>query len=428
MNEENKPNPADELKALIEDFNAKNEAIAEKQTALETAMEAKDNTEAIDSIKEELEGLKQASIKANEVILKQGELLGKANLNVDKAPVARKTFTDKINDAIEEAGTKWDQFKNGEISALTLEVKDALNTKGTIDIDDLQNSTLSQRMDGIGKKPVRNIVIEPLFRGETVGDNSRGEITYTDQDTLTRNAATVDRCVAVPESDINWIEQSCPIRKIGDSIPICKDAIEDVSMLEAEARNFLLENVALELDNQLLLGDGTGTNLKGIDSVAPNWVAGSFALAIPTPSVYDVISTGVTQIKVAGQGSFYQPNVTLMHPEDVEEMRLTKDGEGNYIIPPFADLSTFTIRGTRIIETTLVPTNQAYIGDFNFGTVWTSRNLMLEVANQHGTDFLADIIRLKATTRKALVIRNVHAAAFLHVADIAAAITALTKP
>jgi HK97 family phage major capsid protein len=117
-----------------------------------------------------------------------------------------------------------------------------------------------------------------------------------------------------------------------------------------------------------------------------------------------------------------------MHPDDVEEMRLTKDANGNYIIPPFADLSTFSIRGTKIIESTLVPQNQMYIGDFSFGTVYTSRNLMLEIANQHGTDFLSDILRMKATSRKALVIRNVHAGAFLHVASISQAITDLTKP
>ena len=50
------------------------------------------------------------------------------------------------------------------------------------------------------------------------------------------------------------------------------------------------------------------------------------------------------------------------------------------------------------------------------------------MATQHGTDFLSDTIRLRATLRKAFVIRNVHANAFLKVADIDASKTALTKP
>jgi HK97 family phage major capsid protein len=425
---EEKNEAIDSAKALeeltakfLEDKKTYNEQVKSLQEA-----ELK-NADNVESLRKTVADLEENLVKAQSVMLKQGEALQKINFTEKKDGV-KKTIIEKFQDAFTEAGEKVEQFKKGEISGLNLEVKDYYSTKGTVDIDDLQNSTISMQLGGFGKKPVRNTVIAGLFNNQAVTNPSRGEITYTDQDTLARNAATVARCTAVPESDINWIEQSCTIQKIGDSIPICREAIEDVPAVEAEVRNFLLENVALEEDNQYLLGDGTGNNLKGVDSVAPNWAAGTFALAVPTPSVYDVISTGVTQIKVAGEGSFYQPNWTLMHPDDVEEMRLTKDANGNYIIPPFADLSTFSIRGTKIIESTLVPQNQMYIGDFSFGTVYTSRNLMLEIANQHGTDFLSDILRMKATSRKALVIRNVHAGAFLHVASISQAITDLTKP
>ncbi len=50
------------------------------------------------------------------------------------------------------------------------------------------------------------------------------------------------------------------------------------------------------------------------------------------------------------------------------------------------------------------------------------------MANQHASDFTSDFITIKATLRKALVIRNVWANAFLKVADIAAAKAALAKP
>lgn len=417
---------ADALKALVLKFNESQDALKAKQTELETALESKATEEVITGMKTEIEGLKTALVNANAILVKQGEFLQKSELDVRVKSKTPETFAEKLADAVEASG-KMEAFKKGEISKLKLTVKDAFSSK-TIDIADVQNNTMGTRIMGIGKQPVRNIVIEPLFSSASAGADSNGVIKYIDQDVLTRNAATVQRCNPVPESDINWIERSCPIEKIGDSIPVCRDALEDLSFLESELRNYLLENVALELDNQLLLGDGLTPNLKGIDNVAPNWAAGSFATAIPTPSVYDVISTGATQIKVAGQGSFFMPNVVLMNPEDVEEMRLTKDANGNYLIPPFADLGTFTIRGMRIIETTLVPSNQAYLGDFAKGVVYSGRDLEVEVANQHGTDFLSDILRLKATTRKALVIRNVHAGAFLHVPSISQAITDLTKP
>lgn len=204
--------------------------------------------------------------------------------------------------------------------------------------------------------------------------------------------------------------------------------MENYSFVESEVRTVLMRLLDHKIDEALLLGDGTGNNVSGVDSFAPDWAAGSFALAVDTPNVYDVISTGVTQISVAGQDNFFVPNVTVMNELDIEKMRLTKDANGNTLINPFHDFNSQTIRGTRIVSSPIVPANQLYIGDFSYGTVYTLRGITLEFTDSHAENFLSDIIVIKATARKQLLVRNVHTGAFLHVPSISQAITDLTKP
>ena len=181
----------------------------------------------------------------------------------------------------------------------------------------------------------------------------------------------------------------------------------------------------MRVDQQCLLGTGASNQLDGVNLIAPNWAAGNFALAIDEASIYDVISTGIVQIANAGENSVFVPNAILMNPEDAELMRLTKDTQGNYVTPMWMSANGMSVRGVQIIESSLVPQNEAFIGDFTFGTLFGTGSIQLDVATQHGTDWLDDVQRLKASVRKALVIRNAHYGAFLHIASISAAQAAL---
>jgi hypothetical protein len=106
-------------------------------------------------------------------------------------------------------------------------------------------------LQGIGKQPVRMLVMESLFSSVNIGANSGGTIRYTDQDVLTRGADNVANCSLFPSSDITWKTSTDSIKKIADSIPVCKDAMEDFGFIESEVNNFILENLRLKLDQQL---------------------------------------------------------------------------------------------------------------------------------------------------------------------------------
>lgn len=399
------------LSAKNEDLNTQVKSLVEEGN--------KENGQKIAELKNEmLENVK----KSFDILKEHGEAL--KNMKVlNKKTGEKVTFKEAVENAMTENKEKIAAFKAGKLDG-TGEIE----VKTTVLDAAVQGSTASYRLDGIGKQPVRQIFLEQLFAQGRVSANSGGTITYWDQDTLTRNADNVAEDGLIPESAINWQEYSVKVEKIADSIPVSSEALEDYDFIDGEIRNFLLENVLLKLDQQILLGSGVSPQINGIDATAQTWVAGAFATAVPTPTTFDVIKIGKTQIANSGQNNTFNPNVILMNETDLTAMQLEKDADGQYLLPNYMSADGLVLDGMRVITSPLVVANTMYIMDSTKGTVYSHRDLALSFANQHADDFLDDRLRMKATLRKAFVIRNVNANAFLKVASISAAKTAITKP
>jgi len=421
-------------------------SLTDEEQAEYLTVEIKSNREGFNSLKEELKNsdeknteaikdlegkFKSISEKLLNSIEKQAIVLAEIQKNGLAAKGVEVDYNLTIN-VIEKAKETIANFKSGEVKSVIL------NLKSTVDSADVQNSTASQRISEIGKIPVRKTPMRELFNTAPITEGrNNGTITYIDQDTLVRNANNVASCAALPESDINWIERSAKVEKIGDSIKVCKDALEDFDFIANEVDQFLRENINLKYDQQLLLGTGVTPQLAGVSSVAQTWSVGGgspivgLATAIQAPTIGDVISTAIKQVENSGQNNSYVVSYILMNPTDVELMLLTKDLNNNADISRvvrITDDGTVFVKGVPVIENNLVTQNTAFAGDFSKGTVYPMRDMRIEMTDSNEAEFLSDIATIKGTMRSALVIRNVWADAFIKIDSISAAITALTKP
>lgn len=394
-----------------------------KMSEMKKSIEDKVDTEEFEELKKNFENLTNQRIEAQddaiEVQGKEIARLKKAAIKDDSEPLSLK---EALTKGWVDNADKLKAISGGEHGVVTMELKTEV-TRASV-----SGNTMSFTIPGIGKDPIRRMFMEDLFQSGVVGPDSNGVIRFWDQDTLTRNAAAVAESATIPESEISWIERTQKIEKIGDSIPVTMEALADVGFIEGEINNFLLENVNLKLDRDLLLGTGVSPILEGVDSFAEAYAAGAFALKIIDPNIFDVASTAMTQVSNNGLTNFYASTAIVMHPTDVQLARLTKDTHGNYVMPMWMSSDGRSIEGVPVIATPLVTQNVMYVGDFTKGTVWSTGGLELEIANQHASDWLDDVIRLKARIRKSLVVRNIHQNAFVKVSSISAAITALTKP
>lgn len=380
------------LKATNESITAENSAIMQ-EFILKSVQEAEELKKAL-----KLQGEELTSLKDNKVVSLKKELKLK-------------------EEAILKGITS---YKEKGLGKFNLDLK-------TVTSSSISGSTASQRIAGVGHEPVRRIFISSLFNNVIMSEGyNGGSISYVEQNVLTRNADNVADCTAFPESDITWIERKADIKKIADSIKVCKDALENYSFMEAEVNSFINENMGLKLDQQLLYGTGVGNQLAGVISYAQTWSAGAFATSIKTATILDVIATGITQVQNSGQNNFFNVNAILMNPTDVRKMGLEKDANGQYLLPNYLTNNGISIEGIPVISTPLVVANTLFIMDSSKASIYTLRELEMEMANQHDTDFTSDLLTLKASLRKALVVKNQDKNAFLHCTDIASAKVALT--
>lgn len=262
-------------------------------------------------------------------------------------------------------------------------------------------------------------------RIRTVPQNANGTVRYIDWDEATKVRAAAPRAegVAFPESTAAWQTYTVQLKKIGDMLPWTDEFQYDDAFLVRELEQFLLVNIALIKNYQLILGDNTGQNLAGMINVCPTYTP--VAAAIDDASIYDLV-VKLRETIEAEAGSKYRTNFALMNIVDINKYKLKKTTEGNYVMPPFYDREGNRIDGVTVIEDNAVVANTMYIGDVNYTHVFMQPGAVVETGYIND-DFSKGQKRMRVYERVLFLIRTVDRTGFLKVTDIDAALVTLAS-
>jgi len=252
--------------------------------------------------------------------------------------------------------------------------------------------------------------------------NHSGVIRYIDWDeaTTVKAAANVAEGVAFAESTAKFKGYSLSLQKIGDTLPVSEEFFEDDVMAASELDLFLATNVEDKVDSQLVIGDNTGTNLKGLVSSSTAYTA--VASGITDANVYDLIAKVSEAITSVG-GAKYQPDFVAMNIADINKLKLKKDTTNNYVFN-FNDPRIDTLN---IIEDNNVVANTLYVGDSRYARIYEMSGVVVS-KGYNGADFVEDMMTLKARKRLNLLIREADKTGFRKVASISAALVTLATP
>jgi hypothetical protein len=299
--------------------------------------------------------------------------------------------------------------------------------KALTNLASVDSNTGAYNVPGVGQLGVRTMTMFDMFpKIQISGSNVNGTVKYWDWDeaTIARAATMIAEGTAFPESTAKFKEYTCPVQKVGDSLPVTEEFLEDETMFASELDLFLRINVALEVDDQLLNGDGTGVNLKGLNTSAPAYTA--VASGIVDASIYDLIvklKEGITTTR----GGKYRPDFAIMNIADINLMKLKKDSQNNYILPPFVDRSGNVVDGISVIENNAQAANTMVFGDSRFARIYEQGGFTI-ARGMVNNQFLEDTMTIKVRQRLAFLIREVDKTGFLSVADIAADLVTLATP
>ena len=276
----------------------------------------------------------------------------------------------------------------------------------------------AQREAGITRIVRRNPFILELVNVGTIMSNVWE---WVEQKNADGGSAMTAEGAAKSQADFDLVVASANVKKVTAYIKITKEMLDDVELMRSEIDQELIELINLKIDEQLLSGSGLAVNLSGITTTATAWAAGAFALAIPTPTKWDVLRTAINQVRV----NLFEPNYIVMHPTDVASMELSKDSTGQYIMPPFAAVDGTIVSGIRVVANTGVTIDKFLVGDFSKYGVRFKEGVTINVGYEND-DFTKNLVTILAEARLVGRVKSNHYGAFVY-GDFSDAVTALTK-
>ncbi len=287
-------------------------------------------------------------------------------------------------------------------------------------------NTQSYDLPDIGQLAHRKLTLYDVFRKFPIRDsNNNGTIRYWDwdADTTVRAATSIAETGTFPESTAKWVLGTIPVEKIGDTLPVSEEFFEDEEMFAAELTQFLDTNVNIAIDTQLANGNGATPNLKGIVATVNAYTP--VASGITDASIYDLLVKVSESITATG-GSKYSPDFALMNIADINKMKLKKDANNNYIIPPFVSRDGKQVDSIIVLESNVITANTMVVGDRRYARIYEKTGLELS-KGYAGDQFVEDMMTLKARKRLAFLIRNADLGGFAKVNSISAALVTLAS-
>lgn len=259
-----------------------------------------------------------------------------------------------------------------------------------------------------------------IFRKVTLPVGSHnGDIKYIDwdEDTTVKAAAVVAEGAAFPASTAKFKGYTISLKKIGDTLPVSEEFFEDEVNAAAELDMFLENNVDAEVDDQIVNGDNTGENLKGLLESVPAYAAA--ASAIQDANIYDLI-TKVKGVITSAGGKKYRPDFAAMNNTTINRLLLKKDQNDNYQFPPNHPIFSMVVEDNNIADNVLVVGDKRYATIYEMGGVTLSKGLV-------SAQFVEDMVTLKARKRLLFLIKNSDRSGFRKVTDITAALATLSS-
>jgi len=273
-------------------------------------------------------------------------------------------------------------------------------------------SALLQTVDKELVTGYRRPLVSDLF---STGSLAGTSITYYVEGAREGNVSTVGEAATKPQlhyADPTPVTET--VKEIAGWISVSDLMIDDLDFIVSEINSRLLYDLALFEEQQLLTGDGSGTNLKGLlerDGIQ--------TLAATSATLADQLFAARTNVQTA---TGLAADGILVNPTDYQTLRLAKDGNGQYFGGGYFGgaygqnglIEEPPIWGLRTVVSPAVAQGTVVVGAFKQGaTVYRKGGINVLSTNSNADDFVKDKVTIRATERLAFVVRR--PAAFVNI-------------
>lgn len=262
--------------------------------------------------------------------------------------------------------------------------------------------------DGIVPIAQRRSRVRDLFPARTT---SAAVIEYFRQTGFTNNASVVPEYSGSnfgikPQSTMTFVGEQAPVRTIAHWEAAHRNVLADEPQLRSIIDNELLYGLRLTEDAEILSGDGTGEHLLGIlentGIQTYDWSSGANTPVVDTKA--DALRRAATLAYLA----YYEPTGIIVHPSDWEDIELTKNTQGTYLLAmSVAGGAEARVWRIPVIDTPAIAEGTALVGAFGTGAQLYDREAAsIRISEQHSDFFVRNAIVVLAEERLALAVKR----------------------
>ena len=384
------------------------EQIAKSREDLKAAFDSQEDGKYTPEAKEKIKGLnEELAGLVDDLKVEEAKVKNEKALEVDKEPV------NSIPNAMpEQKGpqTIGEQFANTDAYKAYVE-KGVKGVDSQAEFKTTLNTTgyppESLRAPGILETALRNPdSVIGLF--DQIQTNQNAYV-YLEETTFTNNAGAVAESTDISsanEGALAFTERTESIRKMATFLPVTDELLADVAGIQGYVNSRLSTMMKLNLDNQLINGDGSAPNLTGVLNKSG---INTFAFGSYTGKLRKIgqIYQAITEIR---KDAFVEPDSIVMHPSDWYDIVTTvssveTSGSRNplfVVAGGFGTDVTPKIWGLNVVPSTVIAEGTMLVGKFGGGDaaqVILREGVDLAVSDSHSDFFAKNQLAIRLTMR-----------------------------
>lgn len=232
-------------------------------------------------------------------------------------------------------------------------------------------------------------------------------IEYTKEGSVTDGSKIVAEGEKLGETTVtNPTLHTANCVNIGAYTVVTHQLLTNESALAAFIETKMQYKLKLNIENQLVNGNGTSTQLGGLLHEG-NFTDKTTAVQGKLPKSGATLLDFALLLKTEFEKQYIVPERLLLNPDDWTQLALLKDAYGHYILGGPQLLATKNLWGLPVMTTPFVAAGKYILGNFTLGaTIYDREALDFRISDSDGENFKSMLYTFRVNRRLGFAVEN----------------------
>lgn len=262
-----------------------------------------------------------------------------------------------------------------------------------------------QYLPGILPLPQKPLLIRDVFSQDTTETDT---LSYAAQSAFDNAAAPVAQATSLatgakPQSSITWVRRTTPIEAIATWMAATRRQLMDAGQTRSLIDNQLMLMLRIVEEDQLLNGNGTSPNLRGLLQTAGVQTLDISGAGAAKFQNFDALRDAIRLIQTGIARA--NPDFIAINPIDAATIDEQKDDQHRYIGNGPFGLGPNMLWNRPRIESESIPSGKALVGAGKVGaTVFQREAIAIFASDSHADFFIRNLVAVLGEERLGLAV------------------------